>query len=53
MKVATWHTKGLQNKFKMDLGEINCHSGMAEADDMAVYHIQCQTFHTVVLTFKF
>jgi hypothetical protein len=49
LKVATWHTMGWQNKFKTDLGEINCHSGMAEADDMAVYHAQCQTFHTVVL----
>jgi hypothetical protein len=30
--VATWQTKGWQDKIQMDLGEINCHSEMAEAD---------------------
>lgn len=32
VKVATWKTMRWQNKIKMDLGEINCDSGMAEAD---------------------
>lgn len=30
--VATWQAKGWQDKIKTDLGEINCHSGTAEAD---------------------
>jgi len=32
VRVPTWQTKGWQDKIKTDLGEINCHSGMAEAD---------------------
>jgi len=30
--VATWQTKGRQDKIKTDLWEINCHSRMEEAN---------------------
>jgi len=30
--VATWQTKGWQDRIKTDLGKINCHSGKAEAN---------------------